>query len=571
MMNEPPAVTLRIAPASHDDGATSPAAPAPSRACLFVEVADSVGLCFRHEAGRSLDYYFPEIVGSGAALFDYDGDGDLDVYLVQGHSWTADGVSSSPAVTDRLFRNELTAGDPGSLRFVDVTDQSGLSAGGYGMGVTAGDFNNDGHTDLYVTNFGPNQLWLNRGNGTFRDATAEWNAGDDRWSTSAAAVDFDHDGWLDLYVVNYVDFTFAGHKSCYDSTTIRDYCGPVSYNPQPDRLLRNRGDGRFDDVTATAGIGSAYGAGLGVVCADFDGNGAVDLYVANDGMANQCWSNDGQGRFCDTALLAGCAFNEMGEAEAGMGVDAADIDDDGDEDLFLAHLTGETNTAYLNQGSGFEDATGRLRLAGCSRAATAFGAGWLDFDNDGALDVFTVNGAVKRGTSSRHLNEPYPPGQPNQLFRNLGKCRFVDVSDQMPAAFLAELLSRGAAVGDLDNDGDADLLVCNNDEPVQLFLNQAAPEHHWIGLQLIDPISQRDQLGGVVTLTLRDGRRLRRHAHTDGSYCSSRDPRVLIGLGTEDRYRDLTVLWPDGRQERFRPPVDDYSTLTAGEGEEVGQ
>ncbi|MHC4668367.1 MAG: CRTAC1 family protein [Planctomycetota bacterium] len=534
----------------------------------FRDMADETGLSFAHRSGRTGRYYMPETMGSGAALFDYDRDGDLDVYLVQGHELRTEPGGTDPVrpdAKDRLFRNDLDRA--GTLHFTEVTAKSGIEARGYGMGVIAGDYDNDGWTDLYVTNFGSNQLLRNQGDGTFRDVTAAAGADDPRWSTSAAFVDFDRDGWLDLYVCAYVHFSYRNHKECYSSTTARDYCGPDSYEPVPDRLFRNRGDGTFVDVTAPSRVATAYGPGLGVACADFDGDGRVDLYVANDGQANQLWRNRGDGTFEDTALLAGCALNASGSPEAGMGVDAADFDHDGDEDLFLSHLTGETNTLYVNDGTGsFADRTSRAGLGAPSLPYTGFGAGWLDYDNDGRLDLLVVSGAVKSSGHDARPGRKYPPGQANLLFRNVGRGRFRETSRSAGPAFHAPELSRGAAFGDVDNDGDTDVLVTHNHGPARLFLNEATTGRHWLGLRLVAPHGS-DRLGTCVEVFAGDGPPLRRRCRTDGSYCSSRDPRVLVGLGEAERVPRVRVRWPDGAVEEFRDlPLDRYATLVQGAG-----
>jgi hypothetical protein len=411
---------------------------------------------------------------SGGALLDYDGDGDLDVFLVQGgflgSGKPADAVVQAPPETPlgaRLLRNDLEVLPDGTrrLRFTDVTAEAGLAAAsGYGMGAAAGDYDGDGWTDLYVTNFGSNQLWRNRGDGTFEDVTARAGADDPRWSVPAAFLDFDGDGRLDLFVGNYVDFVPANNKPCLGASGARDYCGPAAYAPQPDRLLRNRGDGTFEDVTARAGLLRAYGPALGVVAADLDGDGHTDLYVANDGAPNQLWRNRGDGTFAEEGLLRGCAVNADGRAEAGMGVTAGEADDDGDLDLFLTHLDGETNTFYRNGGGGlFLDRSAASGLGPPSWRSTGFGTRWLDVDNDGWLDLFVANGAVYGVESLVRQRHPWPFGQPNQLFRNLGADgghRFEEVSAAAGPAFARVEASRGALFGDLDDDGDDPAGTC---------------------------------------------------------------------------------------------------------------
>ncbi len=543
---------------------------------IFDEVAEAVGLKFRHYNGMTGKLLLPEIMGSGAALFDFDNDGDLDVFLVQG-SVLEPGIKPSDTLfpwrdpvepRGRLFRNDLTIRKDGSpkVTFTDVTDQSGIRATGYGMGVIVGDVNNDGWPDLYLTNLGPNQLYLNNGNGSFIDVARKAGVDDPRWSTSAAFVDYNRDGLLDLMVVNYAEFTVAGSPTCYADTTAKDYCGPRSFRPVGNKLLRNKGDGTFEDVTAAAGVSKEFGHGLGVVSADFDDDGWPDIYIANDGDPNQLWINQKNGRFKNEALLAGAAVNRDGVAEAGMGVDAGDFNGDGTDDIFITHLMDETNTLFVNLGRAtFEDRTreGGLGLPGSRR--TGFGTMFFDYDNDGWLDLLVVNGAVRLLSELVRKGEPYPLGQPNQLFRNDGKGQFVEVSEQAGDNFRLLEVSRGAAFGDIDNDGDTDVLVSNNNGPSRLLMNRVGNRNHWLGLRLVGQKMNRDMLGARVEVELNSKRVLSRRARTDGSYCSSQDPRVLVGIGPAERVESVRVHWPDGSLEEWKaPPIDRYLTLKEG-------
>ncbi len=374
----------------------------------------------------------PEIMGAGGALFDYDNDGDLDVYLIQGAMLDEKKKPSEAKFPppkewkpgNRLFRNELIPS--GKLRFTDLTEKAGVGSNGYGMGVATGDYDNDGDIDLFVSNFGPDILYRNNGNGTFTDVTREAgpSAGspstgldDPRWSSSAAFVDYDRDGDLDLFVCNYIDFTIKGNKRCFAPTGEPDYCSPSSYRPALDRLFRNEGGGKFSDVTQSSGISAAFGPGLGVTCADFNGDGLIDIYVANDGAANLLWINKGGGKFEENGLISGASYAADGVARAGMGVTAADFDNDGDEDLLVTNLTKEGSTLYRNNGKGqFDDTTIEFNLAQASFLSTGFGAGWFDYDNDGWLDLFAANGAVTLLPALR--GQPYPFHQRNQLFHN---------------------------------------------------------------------------------------------------------------------------------------------------------
>ena len=412
-------------------------------------------------------------------FFDYDGDGDLDVFLVQGGSLGDKPPATSP--TSRLFRNDLTVGADGSrkLRFTDVTDKAGVGARTYGMGAATGDYDGDGDLDLLVTSFGPETLYRNNGNGTFTDVTRESGVGDQQWSAGAAFVDYDRDGDLDLFVANYLDFTIANNKRCNDSLGARDYCSPRSYRPVPDRLYRNDGKGRFTDVTEAAGITKADGAGLGVSTGDYNGDGWLDIYVANDATPNQLWINQKNGTFKDDGLLSGSALNAAGNPEGSMGIASGDFDLDGDEDLFVTNIVGETFVLYANDGHGsFDDARARVGLAAPTAAFTGFGTDWFDYDNDGWLDLFIANGAVNIIEAQR--GEKFPFKMRNQLFRNTGNGRFEQTSKAGGPAFERPDIGRAAAFGDIDNDGDVDIVTTNNNGPVQLLLNQAGNKNHWL-------------------------------------------------------------------------------------------
>ncbi|MCA8961959.1 MAG: CRTAC1 family protein [Planctomycetes bacterium] len=558
------------------DGIEVPSEPqgGPSRWPL-TECAESCGLRFRHFNGMSGELYFCETVGPGVALFDYDSDGDLDVYAVQGRMLgpKARELATFPPsevgpCRDRLYRNELVP--TGRLSFTDVTVEAGIVSEGYGMGAAVGDFDGDGHPDLFVTNFGPDLLLRNRGDGTFEDVTARAGVGDDRWTTSAAFVDIDRDGDLDLFVCAYVRFTLANHKPCYAPTTARDYCGPLSYDPLPDRLYRNDGDGRFSDISAESGISSASGSALGVVCADFDGDGREDLFVANDGMRNFLWLGDASGRFRDEALLAGCAFNQDGVAEASMGVDAEDFDGDGDIDLFMTHLDSETNTLYVNDGTAtFEDRSAALGIGNPSRSFTGFGTAWFDLDNDGWLDLFCANGAVKTIPALAAKGDPYPLSQSNQLFHNEWGRSFADWSVRAgPALGVAEV-SRGAAFGDLDNDGDVDIVVANNSGPLRLLRNDLGQEASWIGLMALRSEDRYD-LGARIEVRTERGAPIWRSVRRAASYCSSNDPRRVIGLTDRGAVLAVRVHWTDGSCEEWTEPRPErYHRLIRGAGRRV--
>ena len=544
----------------------------------FTDQAKETGLNFVHFNGMSGELYIPEILPPGCALFDYDGDGDLDVFLVQGqmfgpgktlHDALLPPQEGALPLTSRLYRNELQVSADGSrlLRFTDVTEESGIKVRGYGMGVAAADFDNDGCVDLYVTGFGGVQLFRNSCNGTFSDVTKRSGVADSGWSVSASFFDYDQDGWLDLYVGKYVSYSLDNDDSqCHSAAGARDYCTPQVFRAQQDRLFHNLGNGTFADVSSKALVGGHFGPALGVVAADFNNDGWVDVYVANDGEANLLWLNQRDGTFRDIALLSGSALSAEGNPEGSMGVDAGDFDNDGDEDLFMTHLPDQGNNLYVNDGKGmFEDKSIHSRLGPLSLGYTGFGTAWFDYDNDGWLDLLAVNGAVSihRG----YQNKAFPYDEQKLLFRNLRVGQFEDVTNQAGAVFQLSEVSRGAAFGDIDNDGDTDVLVTNNSGPTRLFINNIGNRNHWLGLRLIGGNTPRDMIGARVAVIRDDGSTRWRRARSDGSYASANDPRVLIGLGTSTAVSHVRVIWPSGRSEAW-PGVaaDRWVTLKEGTG-----
>jgi len=549
-----------------------------ARAAIFSDRSEESNLRFVHFNGMSGELYFPEVFGPGAALLDFDGDGDLDLYLVQGNmlgdgKTVEDSVLAPPGplpLFDRLLRNDVVVDGDGAvgIRFVDVTEEAGLAVADYGMGVATGDYDNDGWVDLYVTAFGSNRLLHNNGDGTFTDATESSGTEDSRWSVPATLIDFDGDGWLDLYVGNFVEFRMATHKKCSSSSGASDYCAPIVYEPESDRLFRNRGDGTFEDVSRSSAIDREYGGALGVVGADFNGDNRLDFYVANDGMANQLWINQGDGTFVNDAVLGGAAVNEQGLPEASMGVVAGDFDGDGSIDLFLSHLAEETNTFYLNDGTGlFREATRDSGLGLPSWQYTGFGTALADFDNDSWLDLMVVNGAVKRIEPQARAGELHPLRQRNQLFRNLAGGKFEEISSEAGPALEVEEVSRGLAAGDLDNDGDPDFVVTNNAGPARLLINEIGSQSQWIGVRLHDHDLHRD-LHGVTFVVDRPGeRRLHRRVGTDGSYASASDPRTIVGLDGAAAEASLEVRWPSGTMQRWtKLPTGRYLTLIPAQG-----
>lgn len=526
------------------------------------DVTLSSGVKFVHDTAASEQRYLPEIVGAGAALLDYDGDGDLDLYLVQGGTSLKEGDNLKP---NRLYRNEFVPA--GELSFTDVTQSAGVGDIGYGMGAAAADLDNDGDVDLLVTNFSRDTLYQNNGDGTFSDITVEAGLDDTMWSTSASFADIDSDGLLDLFVTHYALDAVANHRDCQNSLGEVDYCSPVSYAGTRDSYYRNAGGMRFRDVSVEAGIADSEGAGLGVVAADFDGDGRLDFFVANDQTANFLWRNRGDGTFEETGLLSGSAYNGHGMAEASMGISAQDYDADGDIDLFVTHLNAQTNTLYRNDGrGGFDDATDQAKLGSSSMAFTGFGVRWFDLENDADLDLFIANGAVMTEVS-RAQSSDFPYEQPNQLYVQDSPGVYRLASDDQAGPINAVATSRGAAFGDLDNDGDIDIVVTNTNAAPQILINAQQTAHHWMGLSLRAPHLKRYALGARVAV-LNDGRPVQwRRVARDGSYLSSNDPRVLMGLGAQGSPLSLGVVWPDGSRERFDSlSTDVYHTINMGEG-----
>ena len=511
----------------------------PSTVELFRE-ADA-GLNFTHRNGASGKFYMTEIMGAGVALFDYDNDGDPDVFLVQS-------VGES-----KLFRNELVPS--GKLQFTDVTASSGVDFRGYGMGVATGDYNNDGFEDLLITSYGGAALYRNNGKGTFTRVDLPQPRG--VWSTSASFFDYDRDGRLDLIVLSYVSFSEANNKACQAPTGEPDYCTPRAYSPVAARLYHNDGGDRFTDVTAKSGIDRALGPGLGVAAADLNEDGWPDLFVANDTAANHVWINRRDGTFREAGIESGAAYNEDGLAKAGMGVAIGDAFGRGKEDLFVVNLMREGATLFRKDGVSpaglpmFTDVTRQSGLFSITYPYTGFGAGWIDYDNDGRLDLFISNGAVTLREEQR--GEPAPFKEKNLLIHNDGD-KFTDVTARAGTAFQRLEISRGAAFGDVDLDGHTDILVTTNNGPPHLLLNQSRAGA-WLEVEVEGGGNvNRDGIGARVTVR-RDGLAdLIGRVHTDSSYCSASSRRVHFGLGDRSAVRALEVTWPDGSKERWDAP-----------------
>lgn len=499
----------------------------------FVDVAIEKGLDFVHESGPR-HYYAPEIIWGGSCVFDHDGDGDLDVYLVQaGDIDSAEGTASSG---NRLFAND------GKGSFLDVTEQAGVGDRGFGMGCTTGDIDRDGDLDLLVTNVRADVLYLNQGDGTFTDVTTDAGLGDPGWNASAAFFDHDADGDLDLFVVRYLHWSAQTERACATSFGQRIYCGPAAYDaPTSDLLYENQGDGTFVEASGRLGIDAARGNGLGLVVADFDRDGWLDVYVANDAMPNNLWINQGGTGFEDHALILGTAVNLHGAVEAGMGVVATDIEDDGDLDIVLTHLSGETNTCYVFEDGAFSDGTARLGLAWASLPRTAFGIVAADFDHDRQTDLFVATGRVTIDVPKPGETDPY--AEFNQLFRGLGGGRHAEL---LPRGGTAEPMlrtSRSVSCGDLDADGDIDLVVLDRNEHVTLLENRASSNRSWIQLRVVD--ERGHEALGALVCAVTGSESQWGVVQRASSYLASIPATVHFGLGDAEAAQ-VSVRWLDG-------------------------
>ncbi len=502
----------------------------------FEEQARSRGIDFHHRSGFSGTPQLPDILGGGAALADLDGDGDLDAYLVQ--SGRLDGA---PVEGNRLYLNR------GDGYFDEATDIADGHDTGYGMGVAAGDYDNDGDIDLYVTNYGANALLRNDGSGVFENVAVAAGVADPGWGSAAAFLDLDADDDLDIFLVNYVNWHPAIERDCHYRGK-PTYCAPTTYAaPAPDRLFRNNGDGTFTDITVAAGINTAYGNGLGVVGADFNSDGLTDVFVANDRNVNQLWLNQGDLRFTDEAAAWGCAVDEHGITKAGMGVAAADVDDDGDTDLLVVNFEGETDSFFRNEGEWFVDVTAPVGLGAGSGRYTRFGVALADFDNDGVLDLYQANGKVDGDPSA----VPDAFAEPNVFYRGRPG-PIIRFDESGPAGGVQAPLvhtSRGLAVGDVDDDGGLDMLVANRDGPAYLLRNRAPGRGNWVRFRVLGKAG-RDAHGATVSIGVGASRR-QRDVQPAASFFASNDPRVHFGVGDAERVDSVTVRWPGGEVEAF--------------------
>jgi hypothetical protein len=550
---------------SYDSGGTGkkppPSVPQAPSPVTFTDITAQTKIDFKHLSSSTSQKYLLEAMGGGVALFDYDNDGRADLFFTNGARLLdpmpkgAMPVKDAPKYWNRLYHQKADG------TFEDVTERAGLKGEGYSMGVAAGDYDNDGFLDLYVTGYGFNTLYRNNHDGTFADVTKRTGAGGGGWSTSAGWLDYDRDGRLDLFVARYMDWDFErGSIYCGDQRPgFRAYCHPDNFKGAANLLYHQRADGTFEDVSNSSGIADEGGKGLGVAFADFDGDGWTDIVVANDSVRQELYRNKGDGTFEDIALMAGAGYDENGKTFAGMGVDAGDYDNDGYMDLFITTLSNETYPLYRNNGDAtFTYMTGTTGVGQISLLFSGWGTRFVDADNDGLRDIFVAQGHVLDTIekTSSYLKYKQTP----LLMLNTGK-GFVNVSASAGAAFNLPQAARGAACGDIDNDGDTDIVLVTLDGGPVILRNEGT-RNHWLGLSLVGEKSNRNGIGARITVTDAGGRKQFFECASGGSYLSSNDPRVLVGLGAATGVRQLEIRWPGNRVQRItNPQVDRYLTI----------
>jgi len=519
----------------------------------------SSGIRWVHTAGKSAARYLPETTGPGCAFLDYDNDGWMDIYLV--NSGKCDFYDLSPPLRNALYRNNRDG------TFTDVTEKARVAGGGYGQGVAVGDYDSDGFPDLYVTQYGRSILYHNNGDGTFTDVTEKAGVAAPGWSSSAVWFDYDNDGRLDLFVCQFVEFSKSRNKSCGPGEEGKHgYCIPRLYQPMPSWLFHNNGDGTFTDVSKASGIANYPGKAWGVVAADVNNDGRLDLFVGNDTVPNFLFMNRGNGRFEETATYAGVAYSGDGRARSGMGVDSADFNQDGWMDLFVANIDREMFAIYQNNhDETFDDQAGPTGIGAATRLMSGWGLKFFDYDNDGNLDLFLANGNPDDLIENLHSQVKYQ--EPLMLFHNTGKS-FQNVSAQSGPVFAKPLSARGMAIGDFNNDGGVDVLVSVNDAAPVLLRNNAGNQNHWLGVKLVGKKSNPDAVGARITYQAGDLKRSRTKVG-GGSFLSSHDPRIVLGIGKRPKIDWLEIKWPQpsGAIERFTElPIDRYITIVEGKG-----
>lgn len=537
----------------------SPTPVRPSGQIEFTDVTAQAGIRFKHNSGAVGKKYLPETIGAGCAFLDYDNDGWQDILFVNSMDWPESKKRKSfPA----LYHNNKDG------TFTDVTRPAGLAIEVYGIGVAVADYDNDGLLDVYITCVGPNHLFRNLGNGKFADVTARAAVGDPGFSTSAAWLDYDNDGKLDLFVGNYVEWSMATDQFCTLDGKNKSYCTPQSYKGQSATLYHNRGNGTFENVTLRAGVNDPSGKSLGVALLDFDNDGWLDFFVANDTEPNKLYRNNHDATFTDAAITAGVAFSEAGTARAGMGVDAADYDGSGRQSILIGNFTNESMALYHNDGSGlFTDEASRSGIGKTSAQSLTFACFFFDYDLDGLMDIFAANGHVSDDISVVQPNVKYR--QPPHLFRNRGKKKFEEATTKLGRALRRAVVGRGAAYGDFDNDGDLDLLITTNNGPARLLRNENANQNDLLRVRTIGTKSNHDGIGAKVRVKTSTGANLSSMVRTGSSYCSQSELPLTFGLGTPQEGMTLSVeiTWPGGPKEIVQNIKPNQSiTLQEGKG-----
>jgi len=526
------------------------------------DVTAKTGIAFTHTDGGCGKRYIMETVSAGLALFDYDGDGDVDVYFLNGAPLRGTKAKAPPK--NALYRND------GAWKFTDVTARAGVGDTGYGLGVAVGDYDNDGDPDIYLNNFGPNVLYRNNGDGTFTDATKNASvANGDKVGAGACFFDADRDGDLDLYVANYLKFSYETHE-LRTSRGFPVYSGPGRYAPAPDTLYRNNGDGTFTDVSAESGISASAGWGMGMVCADYDNDGDTDVFLANDVAENFLFQADGKGKFTESGLMAGVAFDLAGSAHGSMGVDCADYDNDGRLDFYVTSYQHQFATLYRNLGKGlFQDVT-RMTGAGAGTFAhVTWGTGFVDFDQDGDRDLFIARGHLQDNVERYDDTTSYHTR--NLVLMNDGKGKFVNVSDQCGDGLDVKLSSRGAAFGDLDNDGDIDVVILNSRREPTILRNDSPAGNHWIQIRLRGAKTNRDGVGARVKVVAGDLTQID-EVHSGRGYQSHFGSRLHFGLGKRERVDRIEVRWIGGGTDVLKDiGADRLITITEGGAVSAGR
>jgi hypothetical protein len=521
----------------------TPEQPRPSGPIEFTDVTAQAGIRFKHNSGAFGKKYLPETIGAGGAFLDYDSDGWQDILLVNSMDWPEQKKSKSfPA----LYHNNKDG------TFSDVTAQAGLGVEMYGIGAAVADFDNDGNEDIYITCVGANHLFRNLGNGKFSDVTVKAGVGDPGFSTSAAWFDYDNDGRLDLFVCNYVEWSIEKDQYCSLDGKNKSYCTPQAYKGQSSTLYHNRGNGTFENVTQKAGVSDPTGKALGVALLDYNSDGFMDLFVADDTEPNKLYKNNGNGTFTDEALAAGVAFSEAGTARAGMGVDAGDYDGSGRPGLVIGNFTNESMALYRNDGTGlFTDEAANSGIGKMSAQSLTFATFFFDYDLDGLLDIFAANGHVSDDISVVQPNVKY--AQPPHLFHNKGKKKFEETSSRLGKALQRAIVGRGAAYGDFDLDGDLDLLITTNNGPARLLRNDNANQNDLLRVRLAGSRSNRDGIGAKVTVRTSKGAKMFSMVKTGSSYCSQSELPLTFGLGkpAEGTLLSLEIIWPGGQREAY--------------------